>query len=252
MTTIKEFCPGLWLTDLVLAEFDVRGKVIVGEERVVVWDTLSHPRDMEPILPLIEGKQLIIVYTHADWDHVWGTDGLPYGHASIIGHTMCRERFSGDVPRYLAGRQKAQPGQWDEVVLVPPNVSFRGELDLDLGGVTLALHYLPGHTLDCLVGFLPEWGILLAGDTVETPLPVVNDVSPVDRWLVALEQWAHNIRVQTVIPAHGPIGGRELIRHNIDYLQRLAAGEPIDLPDSLTEFYIETHQANLRHVQNKA
>jgi glyoxylase-like metal-dependent hydrolase (beta-lactamase superfamily II) len=252
MTTLKEFRPGLWLTELVLDEFDVRGKVIVGEERAVVWDTLSHPRDMEPILPLIEGKQLIIVYTHADWDHVWGTDGLAYGDAVIIGHTVCLERFSADVPPYLADRQKAQPGQWDEVALVPPNVTFRGELVLDLGGVTLALHPLPGHTLDCLVGFIPEWGILLAGDTVETPLPVVQDYSPVDRWQVALEQWAHNIKVETVIPAHGPIGGRELIRQTIDYLQRLAAGEPIDLPDNLTEFYIETHEANLVHVQHKA
>jgi hypothetical protein len=44
---LREFRPTLWLTELVLDDFDVRGAVIVGQERVLVWDTLSHLSTME-------------------------------------------------------------------------------------------------------------------------------------------------------------------------------------------------------------
>lgn len=48
-----------------------------GRRRALVWDTLSHPRDMAGWLPLISPLELVIVYSHADWDHIWGTAGPP-------------------------------------------------------------------------------------------------------------------------------------------------------------------------------
>ncbi|MFN8490366.1 MAG: MBL fold metallo-hydrolase [Caldilineaceae bacterium] len=245
MLALQEFRPNLWLTELDLKDFAVRGAVIVGDQRAVVWDTLSHPRDMTPVLPLIGDKELVIVYTHADWDHVWGTAGLPYAAKTIIGQTQCLARFAADVPTKLQEMQAVEPGQWDEVELIAPTTTFQDELSLALGGVTLTLHYLPGHTEDCIVGFIPEWGVLLAGDTVETPLPVVPTDSPLDQWLAALEMWAQNPRVQTVIPAHGMIGGRELIERNIAYLHALREGRPPDVSGELDDFYRETHAANI-------
>ena len=246
MVTLKAFRPGLWLTELALPDFHVRGAVIVGEQRVVVWDTLSQPRDMTPVQSLIGDKELIIVYTHADWDHVWGTAGLDYMGRSIIGQAECLARFSTDVPVTLQKKQSAEPGVWDTVVLIPPTTTFPSELALDLGGVTLTLHHLPGHTEDCIVGFMPEWGVLLAGDTVETPLPVVPSDSPLDQWLAALKKWAQDARVQTVIPAHGPIGGRALIERNIEYLQAIRDHRPINVQEEeLDDFYRETHATNM-------
>lgn len=245
MTVLTEFRPGLWLTELALDGFDVRGALLIGAQSAVVWDTLSQPRDMQPLRALLAKRALQIVYSHADWDHVWGTAGLAEPSAPIISHTACLARFGADVPVTLAKKQAAEPGTWDEVVLMPPTQTFERELVLDLGGITLALHHLPGHTEDCIVGFIPQWGILLAGDTVETPLPVVPPDSPLDAWIEQLQRWAADPRVQTVIPSHGAIGGRELITRNIAYLQALHEGRPIDVPDDLDDFYRETHAANL-------
>lgn len=250
MLALQEFRPNLWLTELNLKDFAVRCAVIMGDQQVVVWDTLSHPRDMEPILPLLGDKALVIVYTHADWDHIWGTVGLPYVGKTIIGQAACLARFSTDAPTKLQEMQAAEPGQWDEVVLIAPTTTFQAEASLDLGGVTLTLHHLPGHTEDCIVGFIPEWGILLAGDTVETPLPVVPADSPLDQWIATLETWAQDQRVQTVIPAHGVIGGRELIERNLAYLRALREGRLPDVPGDLDDFYRETHAANLRWSRN--
>ena len=248
MTHLVPFRPGLWLTELQLDQFDVRGAVLIGAERAVVWDTLSHPRDMAAVAPLVSERWHAVVYSHADWDHCWGTATLG-GRQIVIGHTHCRLRFETDVPQTLCAKQRDEPGAWDEIELIPPAQMLEEFLSLDLGGVTMELHHLPGHTLDCLVGFVPEWGLLLAGDTVETPLPVVNADSPVQEWLAGLRRWADDARVQTVVPSHGTVGGREIIQHNIDYLQSLLNGAPTASLQELSPFYYETHEENLRNVR---
>lgn len=248
MTTLYEYHPGLWLTELVLEDegIAVRGAVILGSERAVVWDSLSHPRNMQPVLPLVRGHPLTVVYSHADWDHAWGTAGLPYER--VAAHEVCLERFALDVPTTLHQKQAAQPGVWDDVVLVPPTEVFLDALTLDLGGVTLALHALPGHTHDCIVGLIPEWGVLLAGDTVETPLPVINEDSPLNHWIAGLAMWAEDPRVRIVIPSHGTIGGRALIRQTLAYLRGLRHGSRA-APEDLDDFYREAHESNVEYAQ---
>lgn len=241
---LKKLQDSLWLIEIKLADFAVRGVCFETESHVVVWDTLSHPHDMTPILPLLHDKPLIIIYSHADWDHIWGTAGLPHESCSIIGQRLCQARFSADVPEKLQTMQQAEPGKWDAVELIPPTISFESYLSLNLGNVTLELHHLPGHSADCIVGFIPEWGVLLAGDTVETPLPVIYKDSPLDAWLNALKNWHKQPNLKTVIPAHGTIGGKEIIHQTMTYLQRLRDGLKIEFSEPLDEFYQQTHQAN--------
>jgi len=243
--SLKQINENLWVQELQLDIFDVRGALIVGNERAVVWDTLSHPRDMKPYLPLIDDKELWVVYSHADWDHIWGTAGFPLPPTVIMSHALCLARFATDVPKKLAEMQQGEPGLWNDVQLQPPTITFQESVSINLGGLTIELSFLPGHTEDCIVAFLPESGVALMGDTIETPFPVVEQASPIPEWIHRLQGWAQNKRVTTVIPSHGPIGGRELITQTIDYLEKLQAGEEIDVPDHLTDFYRETHQSNL-------
>jgi glyoxylase-like metal-dependent hydrolase (beta-lactamase superfamily II) len=252
MTKIVPFCPGLWLTELSLDEFDVRGALIVGDERVLIWDTLSHPRDMEAVNEFLEGegladRQLMAVYSHADWDHVWGTGGLPAG-IPVIAHASCGVRFDNDVPIYLADYQRKTPGRWDEVTLVPPTITFDDNLAIDLGGVTVELSHLPGHTEDCLVAFIPEWSVLLAGDTVETPFPFLDETLPVQPWINELTRWAERTDVDTVIPCHGEIGGRGLIEENIAYLRGLLDDTLESQSGEDDPFYKAIHIKNVRKV----
>ncbi len=246
---VREFpgAAGLWLIEVDLPEFAVRGAVVLGRERALVWDTLSNPRDMAPVRDLAGGRDVVVVYSHADWDHVFGTAGLDPGPRSVVAHEACADRFTADVPRALAERIAADPaGGWDEVRLVPPDRTFRDRLDLDLGGVTVELHHLPGHTPDCLVAFLPESGVLLAGDTVEWPAPTVPRGAPVADWRAALAGWAGRSGLREVVPSHGPAGGLAGLRYTIDYLDALAGLRPFALPDRLEPFYEDAHRDNLR------
>jgi glyoxylase-like metal-dependent hydrolase (beta-lactamase superfamily II) len=246
MGTIQLVARDIWVARVRLDDYDVRGALVLGDQRAVVWDTLSRPRDMRPFVPLIGPRELVIAYSHADWDHIWGTAGLPYDGVRIVAHDRCGLRFGNDVPIVLAEKQQAEPGRWDDVTLVPPTDGFEQDWSLDLGGLTLDLHHLPGHTADCIVGFVRERGVLLAGDTVETPCPVVPPDSPLTGWISELTRWAEDSRVEVVVPAHGPIAGREILRRNIEYLEALRTGHPIEPPGLNTPFYRDTHLSNLR------
>lgn len=254
--SVRTLRPGLHLLEAEVDDFDVRAALVVGRDRVVVWDTLAHPAQMEGVLGLVAAAAesasrsaprrlpITVVYSHADWDHAWGTCALGDVEA-VVAHARAEGRFRTDVPAELEARRSREPGAWDAVRLVPPTAVFERSHAVDVGGATLELHALPGHTLDCIVGFVPEWGVLLAGDTVETPLPVVNDGAAVGRWAEALARWHDDIRVTTLVPSHGPVGGPELLAGTLRYLEGLSAGRsPEDLP-ALPRFYRETHQRNL-------
>jgi glyoxylase-like metal-dependent hydrolase (beta-lactamase superfamily II) len=237
---------GIRVTHAALGDYDVRGAVIEGRTRVVVWDTLARPADLHGMLPPLGDRELVIVYSHADWDHVWGTAGLPYAGARIVAHAHALERFGDDVPRMLGQKRREEPGRWDSVVLVPPTETFVGSWAVDLGGLSLEVHHLPGHTPDCLVGFVPERGAWLGGDTVETPLPVVPKEAPLDAWIAGLERWAADARVRWVLPAHGGAGGREILERNVRYLRGIRDGAPLDPGVLRDPFYRETHASNIR------
>ena len=243
---VAAIADGIFVTEVALGEYDVRGALLVGDRFAVVWDTLSHPRDMAVWRPLIGGRDLVVVYSHADWDHIWGTGGLPLERAVVIGHRACQARFTDDVPRILRERQQSEPGVWDDVLLIAPDTVFDKEFRIDLGSMTLELHHLPGHTPDTIVGFVPERGLLLMGDTVETPFPVVPPDSPLAVWIASLERLERDRGVRTVVPAHGPIGGAEVLQRNIHYLRALLDGRPEPATGPLSDFYRRTHEQNVR------
>lgn len=226
----------------------VRALVVLGERYTVVFDTLYAPEDMAPALALAGERRrpVLVVNSHADHDHAWGNAAFP--GAPIIGHAATRARLlsEGDV---LAERRRQDPARYASVRLCPPDFTFDDHLAIDLGGLTLALHHLPGHTRDCIVGHLPEHRILLGGDCVEAPFPLLYD-GPLDRWIAALRAWDDAARVGTVVPAHGPVSGRDLLARNAAYLQALLDGRGADwhLPPDTPAFYRDAHAQSVRRA----
>ena len=243
-----EIRPNLWLYEASAAGISVRGAVIIGERYAAVWDSLAQPQDVADLPALLGDLPYFLIYSHADWDHCWGSSGLVRPPLSIIAHAECRRRFIHELPATLQRMCEADAQQWGAVRLMPPTLSFSSRLSLDLGGLTLELHHLPGHTSDCIVGWLPAWGTLLGGDAIETPLPVVNSGAHVGGWLARLERWAAREDLRYSIPAHGSCRGRVALDGTIAYLRALSGELDFELPPQLDEFYARTHANNLRAV----
>ena len=226
-------------------DFSVRSVLIQGRRFRLVWDTLTHPRDMAGFADACLDQQCFVVYSHADWDHIQGTAAL--GNVLVIGHRECAARFQGEVQQTLAEFQAREPDKWGEVRLIPPDITFDRHLDLDLGELTVSLHALPGHTPDSIVAFIPGMKLLLAGDTVELPCPCVPAGCDLDTWIRSLTRWREHAGVHTIIPSHGPAGGKEILDRAIDYLNDLRQGTPRPLPGDAPAFYVKTHEDNLRN-----
>ena len=245
MPKLREIRPNLWIYDIATPSFSVRAAVVKGGERAVVWDTMTLPSEAAPLAEAIAGMPYYAVYSHGDWDHAWGTSGLGDGRLGVIAHEECRRRFGDDLPRQLQRLQIEDAGKWESARLIPPNITFTSRMNLDLGGLTLELHYVPGHTIDSIVGWIPEWGVLLGGDAIETPLPVVNSARLLAGWLAALQSWRKLDSLERAIPSHGSMDGRESLDQTVDYLEALSGDRHFKLPRKLEDFYRETHQKNL-------
>lgn len=245
---VRKLLPGLHLLETEVEDFDVRAAVLTCGRHAVVWDTLAHPVQMGPVAALAGDRALTVVYSHADWDHCWGTCALE-GVGEVVAQEAAAVRFAADVRAELASRLREGGGPWGDVRLVAPTRVFSQDMTLDLGDVTLRLEALSGHTADSIVGLVPAWGVLLAGDAVETPLPVVNDGAAVPAWADALERLVVSGGLRVVVPSHGAVGGPEILERNLLYLRTLLEGGGASVDASLPPFYLRAHERNVRLVE---
>lgn len=247
--TITRLESDIWLAEAKLPDFDVRCALILGRSRALVFDTLPHPTDMRLVSRLLAGRELVTVYSHADWDHVWGTAGLPERGGSIIGHASCAGRFAADVPRKLAEMRASDPGTWDDVELIAPTTVFGDALVVEVDPWVVELHHLPGHTSDSIVAWIPQAGVLLGGDAIESPWPLADSPIPLEPWIADLERWAGEPLLKHAVPAHGPLGGRDLPERNAVYLRTLVDGSEYPVPEGVDAFYLEHRERDrARHA----
>lgn len=201
---------------------------LVTERFVVLVDTMATPELAAAVLAAIRtnltGRQLIVVNTHADWDHCWGnaTFATPTGSrpAPIIGHARAADRLRGATERaVLLEKQRAEP-RFASVRLVPPMITFTGELTIEGGDATLHLIPTPGHTPDHIAVWVPEMRTLLAGDAAEHPFPCVGQPETLPQLRQSLRQ-LEALRPTTVIPCHGGTTDAGLLARNLAYFDTL-------------------------------
>lgn len=242
---LRELTPTIWLAERALdAEMSVCAAIILGETVSAVVDALIRPEDMVPVRELLDrhGRPALIVNTHADWDHSWGNAAFP--DTPIIAHRLCRAAMLTEGQRTLVKKQAEEPERYRGVTIVPPTITFAEFMDIDLGGLTLSIHHLPGHTADEAIVHLPETGFFFAGDAAEWPIPT-TEAGPLGPWADALHMWAARGDVRTVVPSHGPIGDAQLLRDNAAYLDALLADPDVYWePPGIMPFYQEAHRKN--------
>ncbi len=228
--------------DLVASRFGTTTNVYTLEagRRLLVCDTYLGPDALRPALPgLLRGREeVVVVNTHADWDHVWGN--CLFAAARIIGHRLCRERLEArgeaDLAEYACWRR-------GEIRLLPPTVTF--EKRLDLPEFDAELFFTPGHTPDSISLYDRRDRVLVAGDNAERPIPSCVDPGNLDAHLDSLKNClAYDCA--TIVPGHGDLLTHDDIRANIAYLEALRRG---DTSMYEKEPYRLNHAENLRLVE---
>jgi glyoxylase-like metal-dependent hydrolase (beta-lactamase superfamily II) len=209
------------------------------ERLLVVVDTMSTPGDARLLRAAIAddavGRSLIVVDTHADYDHAWGNS--VFADVPIIGHQRCGERLRGHEAAADIARWSAEmPGRFDEVVATPPSILHGDEgLVLDGGDITIDLIHTPGHADDHVALYLREPGILLAGDAAEVPFPHIDSPSGLERARASLELLV-SLGATYVLPCHGGTTDPIILERNLAWLDAVVADPELPYEEALERF----------------
>lgn len=189
--------------------------IIVTHEGTVLIDVPHKPTDAARWRDTVAGFGEVHYLVHTDHhiDHTLGNFLLP---GTVVSHSITRHRMAEEYPSWDYVQDLLSvidPGGLDLVPELPPrlpSVTFDDTMRLHVGSSTVELIHLPGHTVNSLVAYLPEQGVLFSGDNVcEAGLPSFQDAD-VGAWFESLDRIAA-LDFEFLVPGHGEVGTKETV-----------------------------------------
>lgn len=151
---IKQLRPWLYLMD---EAHEATGYLVIGEDRACVIDTMNGYCDLSAFVRSVTDKPVIVVNTHGHPDHIFGN--IYFDNALLHPDDLPLAAGFVDDPEFVAFcREKGRS--------MPPFQPIRGGDVIDLGGRTLEVFELPGHTPGSVLLLLREDRILFTGDAI--------------------------------------------------------------------------------------
>ncbi len=197
---------------------------LITRDGVVVVDTRVTPNEAKKVLAEIRKRtDLPILYTintHYHGDHTFGNQVFE-GNGPIIAHESVRKNLFGDLGKdhLEAFKSKNIPGM-DETVVTPPNMVFKDEMEIFVGGYSLRLMHVRGHTDGDVFIYIDQLRTLITGDLVSyKKIPSLKDAY-VEEWISAMDLLA-DFDAEIFIPGHGAHGGKPVLIAMKHYLLRL-------------------------------
>lgn len=152
---IKEIRPGVWLMD---EAHEATGYLVVGREKACVIDTMNGYNDLYSAVRKITDKPLTVVNTHGHPDHIFGNMYFEEACMMNPADSELARMFTED-PGFL--KMCGEKGK-----KMPPFRDILPGDTIDLGGRTLEVYGLPGHTPGGILLLLKEDRILFTGDSI--------------------------------------------------------------------------------------
>ncbi len=188
-----------WVDDGALS-LGIASYAIVSGDAALVYDThvsLPHALQVRQTLEARGVRRFTVVLSHWHLDHVAGTAAFPgcevIANHRTAAHLACHH--AGIEDGTFHGPPVIRP-------LILPDRLFSGELRLRVGTRHVTLIECNIHSDDATVLWLPEEGVLLAGDTVEDCVTYVGEPEQFATHLRDLDR-LRALHPQAVLPNHG-------------------------------------------------
>ena len=264
---MQQLTDTVWIHTELTHGYDVAAGVVLGSDRVFVFDTLHSPQAVAPLRALVDeiagARRVVVVDSHYHWDHVYGN--AAFAGCDIVAHRSCRRLILAEAE---SESEKVPEPPVEGVPL--PSIGFGDRLRYSDDTSTIHLIHTPGHTSDSIILYYDEDELLFGGDTVEWPFPSLALRDGEETYLKTLRQ-LNQLPVARVVPAHGPVMGKEIIDANQRYVEDLydavrtakqsgVQRAALDLPPEgflppgaeVNETYREQHRENIAWVYDES
>lgn len=205
---------------------DVNVTLVAGDERALLVDTLAtaeQARELAAAIATLTDRPLAVLNTHHHFDHCFGNavfaDAPVYAHPETIAFLSAADPVA--LWREWAPTHAGLDSLRTTAVRLPDRHVVWAET-LDLGGREVVLrHPGRGHTAGDVVAFVPDAGVLVAGDLVEeSGPPQFEDAYPLE-WPEALTDLL-SLNPRLVVPGHGAVCDAAFVRGQHEELARLS------------------------------
>ncbi|KPL60301.1 MBL fold metallo-hydrolase [Rossellomorea vietnamensis] len=196
--------------------YQTTSAIIQTDDVIIMTDPNWLPHEVQAIREYVDRelgtRQLYIIYTHSDFDHIIGSGAFPEAKV-IASEELKHHEHKGEI------MQKVR--EFDQRYYIKrdydphfPSVDFAITGDgekLELGHLTLTFYKAPGHTHDGLFTVIEPLGIFLSGDylsDVEFPFifsSYIDYKETIKKSEAILQQ--HMIRIH--VPGHGSVTDKQ-------------------------------------------
>ena len=223
----------------------------------LVIDPAVTVADVGALASELRARRLIPVAgfaTHPHWDHVlWSAElGDVPRYASAWAAEAARERRDD----LITESQGSAPGH-DPALTGRLTPLLMGEDTIPWPGPQARAVIHDGHAPGHAAVFLPETGVLLAGDMcsdIEIPLLDRAAADPVGDYRAGLDLLAA-LPVRVVVPGHGRVGDtaefRRRVAADLRYLADLERGEDFSDPRLTQDWLVHEHEAQLQQARER-
>lgn len=193
--------------------------LVVGKERALLFDTGYGLYDFRPLISEVTDLPLTVVCSHGHDDHVYGNQFFDTVYISEEDYGLC---LAGDneksKDRLIRSRYRKTPDIEDIIdrdaymKMTIKNCEYRFIKDqdvFDLGGLTLRVYTLPGHTKGSVGLYSQEKKAFFVGDALCLNHVVMygkdgDSIAPPYQYYGALAR-IEKLDIDVVWPAHGDV-----------------------------------------------
>lgn len=188
--------------------------IIATEEGLVLIDTPMLPSDAVNWRDEVakKGEVRYLINTEGHPDHSQGDFFFP---GIYISHEATRSRLQRSSLATVKERiKKADPASLpllENYRTRLADITFKGNLTLNLGGLTFELFDLPGHVPGGIGVYIPEERIVFTGDIVFHRIKSWLDEAYPEKWLESLER-IEALNAEFIVPGHGALCTKEYLK----------------------------------------
>ncbi|MED5579788.1 MAG: MBL fold metallo-hydrolase [Nitrospinota bacterium] len=222
---IKEISAGVYALLSSIPNVDNTG-FIVGDKGVLVVDShinISMAKQIQERIREVTDKPILyLINSNYHGDHTFGN--CAFGtEVILIQHKITSQliEFFEEEKDFLFPCVGNKPEIYDGITLRRPDMIFDDFLEINLGGITVELHYFgPANTPGDTITYVPSAKCAWTGNMTGGNL-IITLESDASTYLESIRKFSNFLDVDLLIPAHNPMSDGNILDKYILYLTQL-------------------------------